>query len=44
MVALIENGARIIDGKAVGVDLPEVLRPFWLGPTGTSEADKIRFI
>lgn len=31
IVALIENGARIEDGSVVGVDLPSVLRPYWVG-------------
>ena len=32
IVALLENGARFDEeGKVVGVDLPAVLRPFWVG-------------
>lgn len=32
IVALIENGARFSpSGEVEGLDLPEVLKPFWLG-------------
>ena len=32
IVALLENGVRLSDdGKAIGLDLPNVLQPFWLG-------------
>lgn len=31
IVALIENGARFDDaGNAIGLDLPKVLKPFWV--------------
>ncbi|KAG6335917.1 hypothetical protein ID866_3171 [Astraeus odoratus] len=33
ILALVENGARFDQGgKAVGLDLPSVLKPYWLGP------------
>ena len=32
IVALLENGVRLSDdGKPIGLDLPIVLQPFWLG-------------
>jgi len=31
IVALLENGARIENGEVTGVDLPKVLRPWWVG-------------
>lgn len=35
IIALIENGARFDDdGKPVGLDLPLVLKPFWIGGEG----------
>ena len=35
IVALIENGVRFdANGDVVGIDLPDVLRPFWMGGTG----------
>lgn len=40
MIALIENGARFEGDTVVGIDLPKVLEPYWLGQIG----DKIRFI
>ena len=40
IVALIENGARFApSGEAEGLDLPEVLKPFWLG-----DSSRIRWI
>jgi len=31
IVAILENGARLQDDKVVGLNLPAVLKPFWLG-------------
>lgn len=31
IVALVENGARVVDSEVVGVDLPKALKPFWVG-------------
>jgi seryl-tRNA synthetase len=32
IIALLENGVRFDpDGHAIGLDLPECLRPFWVG-------------
>lgn len=32
IIALIENGARFAeDGEVIGLNLPEILRPFWVG-------------
>lgn len=43
IVALIENGARCDEsGNAVGLDLPSVLRPFWVG--GNNKKDLIRWV
>jgi seryl-tRNA synthetase len=43
IVALLENGARIdADGQVLGLDLPEVLKPFWLG--GLQERDIIWWV
>jgi seryl-tRNA synthetase len=46
IVALIENGARIEDGHVVGVDLPAVLRPWWVGPeaAGKEKEGVVRFV
>lgn len=46
IVALVENGARIKDGEVAGVDLPKVLRPFWIGPEALEGAAEgvIRFV
>jgi seryl-tRNA synthetase len=42
IVALIENGVRFdANGDVVGLDLPEVLRSFWMGDTGR---DIVRWI
>ncbi|KAI0094246.1 seryl-tRNA synthetase [Irpex rosettiformis] len=41
IVALLENGARFDgEGNIVGVDLPKVLKPFWVG----EERDVIRWV
>ena len=41
IVALLENGARFDeDGKVVGIDLPQALRPFWVG----GESNIVRWI
>lgn len=43
LVALIENGARFDGGGVpVGLDLPSVLRPFWVG--GSGPRDIIRWV
>jgi seryl-tRNA synthetase len=35
IIMLVENGARFdSDGDVVGLDLPDALRPFWIGGTG----------
>jgi seryl-tRNA synthetase len=34
IIALIENGVRIVDGKVEGLDLPIALKPFWIGGAG----------
>ena len=38
IVALLENGVQLDDdtGKALGLNLPVALRPFWLGSPGPS--------
>ncbi|KAI0347674.1 seryl-tRNA synthetase [Trametopsis cervina] len=42
IVALLENGARFDDaGALVGLDLPNVLRPYWIG---SAEGDKVRWV
>lgn len=40
IVALVENGARLENGRVVGLDLPKVLEPFWLG----TDMDRFRFV
>lgn len=43
IVALIENGVRFDEGgAAIGLDLPSVLKPFWIG--GSGPRDIIRWI
>lgn len=43
IVALIENGVRFNEaGDAIGLDLPSVLKPFWVG--GSGKKDLIRWI
>lgn len=43
IVALIENGVRFDESaKPVGLDLPSVLKPFWVG--GNGRRDIIRWI
>jgi seryl-tRNA synthetase len=44
IVALLENGARIENDQVVGVDLPKVLRPWWVGPEATGEQGIVRFV
>ncbi|CAK9781502.1 putative Seryl-tRNA synthetase [Cutaneotrichosporon oleaginosum] len=39
IVALVENGARMRGGEVVGVDLPAVLRPFWVGPEALADGN-----
>lgn len=42
IVTLIENGARFNEqGEVAGIDLPSILKPFWVG---TSGGDTIRWI
>ncbi|KAF8578994.1 seryl-tRNA synthetase [Ramaria rubella] len=43
IVALLENGVRLEGDDIVGLDLPNVLRPFWVGSTERNEVD-IRWI
>ncbi|KAH7916367.1 seryl-tRNA synthetase [Hygrophoropsis aurantiaca] len=43
IVALVENGVRLNEkGKPVGLDLPSVLKPFWLA--GSLERDIVRWV
>jgi seryl-tRNA synthetase len=43
IVALIENGARFDDsGNVVGLDLPSVLRQFWVGEN--TKSNLIRWV
>lgn len=43
IVALIENGVRFDEsGTAVGLDLPSVLKPFWIA--GNGKRDIIRWV
>ena len=42
IVALLENGARFDDsGKVIGIDLPKVLKAFWIE---TGKRDIIRWV
>ncbi|WOO78494.1 Serine--tRNA ligase, mitochondrial [Vanrija pseudolonga] len=45
IVALLENGVRLgAEGQVEGVDLPQVLRAFWLGPEKDGDGDVIRWV
>ncbi|CAL1694035.1 unnamed protein product [Somion occarium] len=41
IVALLENGVRFDEGNVAGLDLPKILRPFWVGGSGR---DIIRWV
>lgn len=45
IVALLENGVRLGEkGEVLGVDLPRVLREFWLGPEKDGDGEVIRWV
>lgn len=39
VAAIVENGARIVNGRFAYLELPDVLRPYWIGP----EAARLKF-
>lgn len=43
IVAILENGVRLEGDSVVGLDLPEVLRSFWIGKSSIGEKE-IRWI